>query len=191
MNRAEVIVMGASAGGVSALLSVLALLPRAFAIPVLCVLHLPDDHESQLAEVFARRLKRPVREARDKESLEAGMIYVACPGYHLSLERDRSLSLSQEERVHYSRPSIDMLFESAADAVGPGLVGVLLTGANEDGASGLARISEYGGLTVVQDPAQAQVATMPNAALALHRPDHILPLNGIGHLLAKLEAQEC
>lgn len=191
MKKVEAIVMGASAGGVSALLSVLALLPREFAIPVLCVLHLPDDHDSQLAEVFERKLKRPVREARDKESLEAGMIYFACPGYHLSLEYDRSLSLSQEERVHYSRPSIDILFESAADACGPALVGVLLTGANEDGAKGLARISEYGGLTVVQDPAQAQVAIMPSAALALHRPDHILPLNGIGHLLAKLEKQEC
>ncbi|MGE8405568.1 MAG: chemotaxis protein CheB [Pseudomonas sp.] len=191
MNRPEAIVMGASAGGVSALLSVLAPLPADFAIPVICVLHLPDDHDSQLAEVFTRKLRRPVREARDKERLEAGMIYVAGPGYHLSLEHDRSLSLSQEERVHFSRPSIDILFESAADACGPALVGVLLTGANEDGAAGLACIRERGGMTIVQDPAQAQVSIMPAAALALHRPDHILPLNGIGHLLAKLEAQKC
>ena len=191
MNRPEAIVMGASAGGVSALLSVLAPLPADFAIPVICVLHLPDDHDSQLAEVFTRKLRRPVREARDKERLEAGMIYVAGPGYHLSLEHDRSLSLSQEERVHFSRPSIDILFESAADACGPALVGVLLTGANEDGAAGLACIRERGGMTIVQDPAQAQGSIMPAAALALHRPDHILPLNGIGHLLAKLEAQKC
>lgn len=191
MNRPEAIVMGASAGGVSALLSVLTPLPADFAIPVICVLHLPDDHDSQLAEVFTRKLRRPVREARDKERLEAGMIYVAGPGYHLSLEHDRSLSLSQEERVHFSRPSIDILFESAADACGPALVGVLLTGASEDGAAGLACIRERGGMTIVQDPAQAQVSIMPAAALALHRPDHILPLNGIGHLLAKLEAQKC
>lgn len=191
MKRIDAIVMGASAGGVSALLSVMACLPRDFAIPVLCVLHLPDDHDSQLAEVFARKLGRPVREARDKESIEPGVIYVAGAGYHLSVERDRSLSLSQEDRVHYSRPSIDVLFESASDCYGAALAGVLLTGANEDGAAGLARISQYGGLSIVQDPAQAQVSAMPEAALALHRPDHILPLNGIGHLLAKLESQEC
>mgnify|MGYP002759815171 FL=1 len=191
MKRIDAIVMGASAGGVSALLSVMACLPKQFAIPLICVLHLPDDHDSQLAEVFARRLGRPVREARDKESIEPGIIYVAGPGYHLSVERDRSLSLSQEERVHFSRPSIDILFESAADAYGANLAGVLLTGANEDGAAGLARISQYGGLSIVQDPAQAQVSAMPAAALALHRPDHVLPLNGIGHLLAKLELQEC
>ena len=191
MKRIDAIVMGASAGGVSALLSVMACLPKHFAIPLICVLHLPDDHDSQLAEVFARRLGRPVREARDKESIEPGIIYVAGPGYHLSVERDRSLSLSQEERVHFSRPSIDILFESAADAYGANLAGVLLTGANEDGAAGLARISQYGGLSIVQDPAQAQVSAMPAAALALHRPDHVLPLNGIGHLLAKLELQEC
>jgi len=191
MNRPEAIVMGASAGGVSALLCVLGLLPRSLSIPVICVLHLPDDHDSQLAEVFARNLKRPVREARDKEDLEGGIIYVAGPGYHLSVERDRSLSLSQEDRVHYSRPSIDILFDSAADAYGSSLVGVLLTGANEDGARGLARISQLGGLTIVQDPLQAQVPVMPAAALALHRPGHILSLSGIGHLLASLESQEC
>lgn len=191
MKRIEAIVLGASAGGVSALLTVMACLPKGFAIPLVCVLHLPDDHDSQLAGVFTRKLGRPVREARDKESIEAGIIYVAGPGYHLSVERDRSLSLSQEERVHYSRPSIDILFESAADAYGAALAGVLLTGANEDGAAGLARIHRHGGLSIVQDPAEAQVPAMPAAALALHRPDHILPLNGIGHLLAKLERQEC
>ena len=120
-----------------------------------------------------------------------GTLYFASPGYHLSVEHDRSLSLSQEDRVHFSRPSIDILFESAADAYGDGLVGVLLTGANEDGARGLARIKEHGGTTLIQDPHEAQVAVMPEAALALHRPDHILPLNGIGQLLAKLEPRAC
>lgn len=191
MNGADAIVLGASAGGVTALLSVFGSLPHDFRVPLLCVLHLPDDRHSQLAEVFARRLQRPVREARDKESIEPGMIYVAGPGYHLSVERDFSFSLSQEARVHFSRPSIDILFESAADAYGPGLVGVLLTGANEDGARGLAHIKYCGGRTLIQDPAQAQVATMPAAALALHRPDHILSLNGIGQLLASLEPSEC
>jgi len=191
MKGTDAIVVGASAGGVSALLTVFAALPADYAIALLCVLHLPDDRHSQLAEVFSRRLQRPVQEARDKESVVPGMIYVAGPGYHLSVEHDRSLSLSQEDRVHFSRPSIDILFESAADAYGDGLVGVLLTGANEDGARGLARIKEHGGTTLIQDPHEAQVAVMPEAALALHRPDHILPLNGIGQLLAKLEPRAC
>ncbi|MCP3750648.1 chemotaxis protein CheB [Pseudomonas sp. SBB6] len=191
MNGVQAIALGASAGGVTALLTVLHALPPAFRIPMLCVLHLPDDRHSHLAEVLGRRLKRPVHEARDKEDIAPGTLYVAGPGYHLSVERDHSLSLSQEERVHFSRPSIDVLFESAADAYGPGLFGVLLTGANEDGAHGLARIKQQGGRTVVQDPAQAQASTMPRAALALHQPDYILPLNGIGQLLASLEAPEC
>ena len=191
MNATDAIVMGASAGGVSALLAVFAALPADYAIPLLCVLHLPDGRHSQLAEVFSRRLQRPVQEARDKETVRPGMIYVAGPSYHLSVERDRSLSLSQEDRVYFSRPSIDILFESAADAYGDGLVGVLLTGANEDGARGLAHIKQRGGTTVIQDPHEAQVAVMPEAALALCRPDHILPLNGIGQLLAKLEPRAC
>lgn len=191
MNATDAIVVGASAGGVSALLAVFGALPADYTIPLLCVLHLPDGRHSQLAEVFSRRLQRPVQEARDKEPVRPGVIYVAGPSYHLSVERDRSLSLSQEDRVHFSRPSIDILFESAADAYGEGLVGVLLTGANEDGARGLARIKHNGGTTVIQDPHEAQVAVMPEAALALHRPDHILPLNGIGQLLAKLEPRAC
>lgn len=193
MNRQAyaAVVVGASAGGVEALLRVYGLLPPSFALPVLTVLHLPDDRHSQLAEVFARRMQRAAKEAVDKEDIQPGMFYFAGPGYHLSVEQDRSLSLSQEDRVHYSRPSIDLLFESAADAYGPQLIGVLLTGANEDGARGLATIGERGGLTIVQDPAEARVAIMPEAAMRLRRPDHILPLNGIGSLLAELERSAC
>lgn len=191
MNGIQAITLGASAGGVSALLNLFHGLPPDFRIPLVCVLHLPDDRHSQLAEVFSRRLGRPVTEARDKQEVAPGMIYFAGPGYHLSVERDRSFSLSQEERVYFSRPSIDILFASAADAYGPALLGVLLTGANEDGAHGLAQIKQSGGYTIVQDPREAQVATMPKAALALHHPDYILPLHGIGQLLAKLEFTEC
>jgi two-component system chemotaxis response regulator CheB len=191
MNSYAAIVVGASAGGVEALLQVFGALPRGFQIPILVVLHLPDERRSQLSEVFAMRLHREVREARDKESIEPGIIYVAGPSYHLSVERDFTLSLSQEERVHFSRPAIDMLFSSAADAYGRGLVGVLMTGANEDGAKGLAAVKRQGGLTIVQDPAEARVSVMPLAALKLQRPDHILSLNGIGSLLAKLERSTC
>ncbi|MFB4392173.1 MULTISPECIES: chemotaxis protein CheB [unclassified Pseudomonas] len=187
MKGVRAVVIGASAGGVTALFKVLGELSADFAIPLLCVLHLPDDRHSQLAEVMQRRLNRPVHEARDKEPIVAGQIYVAGPGYHLSVERDLRMSLSQEAPVHFSRPAIDFLFQSAADAYGDGLLGVLLTGANEDGAQGLAYIKAQGGRTVVQDPRDAQVALMPEAALALHRPDHLLSLNGIGQLLATLE----
>lgn len=191
MNGVDAVVIGASAGGVAALFKVLGGLPQGFAIPVLCVLHLPDDRNSQLAEVLQRKIGRPVREALDKATIEPGLIYVAGPGYHLSVEGDLSLSLSQEAPVHFSRPAIDFLFTSAADAYRAGLLGVLLTGANEDGAQGLAYIKQCGGRTVVQDPEDAQVALMPEAALALHSPDHILSLSGIGHLLATLEDRAC
>ncbi len=191
MSGVAAVVIGASAGGVSALLQVLGGLPEGFAIPVLCVLHLPDDRHSQLATVLQRRLHRPVHEARDKERIVDGVIYVAGPGYHLSIERDLTLSLSQEDPVHFSRPAIDFLFQSAADAYGAGLLGVLLTGANEDGAEGLLQIKSSGGRTVIQDPRDAQVAQMPEAALALQQPDHILSLSGIGHLLATLEPRAC
>ena len=191
MKGVRAMVIGASAGGVTALFSVLGALPAGFAIPVICVLHLPDDRHSQLAEVLQRRLRRPVCEACDKQPLRPGQIYVAGPGYHLSVERDLTLSLSQEPPVHFSRPAIDYLFASAADAYGPGLLGILLTGANEDGARGLLQIKQSGGRTVVQDPRDAQVALMPEAALALHSPDHILSLSGIGQLLATLEPRTC
>lgn len=187
MSRYQAVVVGASAGGVEALLKVYSGLPSGFRLPIITVLHLPDGRHSQLAEVFERRLLRPVRQASDKESIEAGMIYFAGPGYHLSVERDFSFSLSQEERVHFSRPAIDLLFGSAADAYGPGLVAILLTGANEDGARGLAAVAAQGGLTVVQDPAQAQMPVMPKAAIAMTTPDYILPLPGISALLAGLE----
>jgi two-component system chemotaxis response regulator CheB len=183
----EAIVVGASAGGVEALLNIFTPLRKGFSLPVLVVLHLPDERNSQLAQVFRHRLAIPVEEAQDKQDIRPGTLYVATPGYHLSIEADRSLSLSLEAPVHHSRPSIDVLFESAADVYGPRLLAVLLTGANSDGARGLARVKELGGFTVVQDPQEAQVATMPEAALKLHEPDHILTLQGIGQLLAGLE----
>ncbi|MFL1527678.1 chemotaxis protein CheB [Pseudomonas sp. O230] len=187
----EAIVIGASAGGVEALLSMLSPLRDGFALPIIVVLHLPDARRSHLVEVFARRVAMPVIEAHDKTLIEAGTLYFATPGYHLSVEQDRSFSLSLEDRVHYSRPAIDFLFSSAADVYGPALAAVLLTGANRDGASGLAQVKHRGGLTIVQDPEEAQVATMPLAALDVHQPDHILPIRGIGRLLVELERIAC
>ncbi len=144
-----------------------------------------------VGRVFARRLMLPVEEATDKQDIAPGTVYFATPGYHLSVEQDRSLSLSLEDRVHHSRPAIDYLFESAADAYGATLAAVLLTGANHDGARGLAQVKRRGGLTIVQDPQDAQVATMPLAALKVQQPDHVLPIHGIGRLLVELERIAC
>jgi len=191
LQRVEAVVVGASAGGVEALMTVFGALTARFSLPIVSVLHMPDGHRSQLAEVFGRRLALPVKEADDKESIVPGTLYFAAPGYHLSIEQDRSFSFSREERVHYSRPSIDYLFASAADAYGSRLMGILLTGANQDGAEGLVQIQRQGGLTVVQDPNDARVATMPEAALALHQPDYLLSLQGIGRLLVELERITC
>lgn len=190
-RKPEVVVVGASAGGVEALLGLFDGLPAGYGLPLVAVLHLPDNRESLLPDLFARRLALRVKEAQDKEVLQPGTLYFAAPGYHLCIEADRSFSYSREEPVHFSRPSIDYLFESAADAYGAKAMGILLTGANQDGAAGLYTIKQRGGVTVVQDPQEAQVATMPEAALALHQPDYILSLRGILALLAELDSRPC
>ncbi|MFJ7882866.1 chemotaxis protein CheB [Pseudomonas sp. NPDC096917] len=191
LRPVNAIVVGASAGGVEALLAIFADLKSGFRLPIIVVLHLPDERRSQLAAVFARRLSIPVKEVDDKEPIVPGTLYFAPPGYHVSVEHDRSLSLSREERVHYSRPSIDYLFESAADVYQHALAAILLTGANQDGAQGLDTVRQQGGLTIIQDPKQALVSTMPQAALDRFQPDFILPLRGIACLLLELERIEC
>ena len=187
-RRIEAVVIGASAGGVEALGALLPTLPANYRLPVICILHLSADRESRLAELFAERLPLPVKEAADKESVQPGTVYFAGSGYHLSVEQDFTFSLSCEPPVHYARPAIDVLMESSADAYGPGLAGILLTGANHDGAAGMAEIHAKGGLSVVQDPDDAQVATMPQSAIDRFSPHLILPLAGVRALLPMLEA---
>ena len=155
------------------------------------LLHLPEGRHSQLAEIFEHHTLMQVREATDKESLAPGMLYFAPPGCHLLIETDHSFSLSGEAPVHFSRPSIDVLMESAADAYGVHLAGILLTGANADGAAGLAKIGRQGGLAVIQDPAEAQMATMPEAAIRQRQPDLILDLKDIRSLLLKMGKNSC
>lgn len=188
-RRIEMIVIGGSAGGVDALVGLLPVLPDAFGPAVVCILHVPADRESRLAELFAARTLMPVREARDKEPIEPGTMYFAGSGYHLSVEEDRSFSLSCEAPVQFARPAIDILMESAADVYGPGLAGILLTGANFDGAAGMCRIRERGGLTVVQDPEEAQASTMPAEAIRRCAPHLVLPLAGIRTVLPLLETK--
>lgn len=181
------VVIAGSAGGVDALLKLLPRLPAGFALPVITMLHMPEHRESRLAELFAPRMAVPTREASDKEEISPGTVYFAGSGYHLSIEKDFRFSLSCEPPVNFARPAIDVLMASAAETYGPHLAAVLLTGANQDGADGMRMIKECGGLTVVQDPAEAQVATMPEQAIKMQAPDLILNLSEIGDLLLLLE----
>ena len=187
LHGIELVVVGASAGGIEALSLLLAHLPAGWRLPVLVVLHLPEGHDSHLVEVFLHRVSIAVDEARDKAPIESGTLYFAPPGYHLSVERDACFSLSCEAPVHYSRPSIDLLMISAADAYGERVAGFLLTGANDDGALGMQHIHQAGGLTAVQDPAVAHVPTMPQAAIDTQAPDFVLPLAELRDLLLQLD----
>jgi two-component system chemotaxis response regulator CheB len=180
---AGLVAIGASAGGVEALLALFQGLQPPLRVPVVIVLHLPPEQDSRLAEVFALRSRVPVEEAQPHAPVKAGHVYFAPPGYHLLVEADLTFSLSCDPPVLYSRPSIDVLFESCAEALGDRVAGMLLTGANEDGARGLARIHAGGGLTAVQDPAEAAHPTMPSAALRLAPADFVLPLAGLRRLL--------
>ncbi|SFM89768.1 chemotaxis protein CheB [Variovorax sp. OV329] len=188
MRAVELVAIGASAGGVDALITLLSGLPARWRLPLVVVLHLPEDHESRLPAVFADRLHLQVHEAQDKEPVMPATLYFAAPGYHLSLERERCFSLSCEPPVLFSRPSIDVLLGSAADAYGPAVAGMVLTGANEDGALGLAQIHRAGGLTAVQDPASAQSTAMPLAASRSHRPDLVAPLPVLRDFLLQMDA---
>jgi two-component system chemotaxis response regulator CheB len=189
-RRFEAVVIGGSAGGVDAMANLLPALPADYPLPVFCILHVPADRESRLAELFEARLPLPVREAADKESIAPGTVYFAGSGYHLSVEQDRTFSLSCEPPVHFARPAIDVLMESAADTYGAGLAGILLTGANHDGADGMAHIRACGGFTVVQHPGDAQVPVMPLAAIHRCDPNLILPLERIHALLPMLPMLE-
>lgn len=187
----ELVVIGASAGGIDALMRLFQDLPQPWRLPLVVVLHLPEGRDSRLAEIFGRRLRLPVTEAQDKAPVAPGTLHFAPPGYHLFIERERVFSLSCEPPVLYSRPSIDLLMETAADAYGPRLAGLVLTGANEDGARGLAAIGAAGGLTAVQRPGDAAMPQMPQAALdALrpHGPDHVLSLPRLRQLLMQLDS---
>ncbi|MGF1715340.1 chemotaxis protein CheB [Photobacterium chitinilyticum] len=180
------VVIGVSAGGLSALDKILPVLKGSFSLPVLVVQHVSPTSENYLPIHFSHRCLLEVKEAEDKELIEGGVIYFAPPNYHLLVELNRSIALSTEERVNFSRPSIDVLFETAADAYLNELVGVVLTGANSDGAAGMAKIKQFGGLAVVQSPETAEAEAMPRAAIDAVDVDYILPLKEIGCFLNTL-----
>jgi two-component system chemotaxis response regulator CheB len=182
-HSVETVAIGASAGGIDALFTLLGALRAPFRGSIVIVLHLPEDHESKLTEVFSSRLQVPVDEARPREPVGSGRVYFAPPGYHLLVEEDRTFALSCDAPVLFSRPSIDVMMESCADVYGPELAGIVLTGANDDGARGLAAIKALGGFAAVQDPEEALHATMPQAAIRAAHPDYVLPLAGLATLL--------
>jgi two-component system chemotaxis response regulator CheB len=163
---ARAIAIGASAGGFQALSQFLSALPASFPSPILIVMHVAPHKDSLLVELFGKNCALAVNEAEDKEPIIAGTVYIAPPDYHLLVETPATLALSSDERINHSRPAIDVLFETAADAFGPNLTGIILTGANNDGAAGLKAVALAGGIAIVQDPATAEMPTMPAAALA-------------------------
>ena len=179
----DAIVMGVSAGGFDALRAILPTLPAAFPVPLAIVQHQGEDADGFLCDHLDGIAAIAVAEAHDKMAIQPATAYLAPAGYHLLIGRDRTFSLSVDARVHHCRPSIDVLFHSAALAYGARLIGVILTGANSDGSEGLRAIKERGGLAVVQRPDTAAVAAMPQAALDACEADQILPLSAIGPFL--------
>jgi two-component system chemotaxis response regulator CheB len=186
-GRIDAIVIGASAGGIEALMRLLPVLPASFKPPIFIVLHLPRDRPSVLAALFDRKCLLTVREAEDKELVRPGTVYFAPPDYHLLIDQGPQLSLSSDELVHFSRPSIDVLFESAADLYGRRLLGIVLSGANEDGAAGLAAVHDAGGVSIIQQPDSAQVKQMVVSALMRNPASLVLDLDGISDLLGTAE----
>ncbi|CAN7728667.1 chemotaxis protein CheB [Rhizobium sp. LjRoot98] len=188
MNRSapEAIVIGASAGALEALSVILPSLPKDFALPIIIVVHIPPDKRSVLSELFRAKCHVHVLEAEDKEPLEASTAYFAPPDYHLLVETNNTLGLSSEDPVLFSRPSIDVLFESAADVYGPRLTAILLTGANQDGAKGMLAVARAGGELIIQDPGTAFAAAMPEAALALCPDAMVMSLGGISEYLRRI-----
>ncbi|KQP44183.1 chemotaxis protein CheB [Pseudorhodoferax sp. Leaf274] len=187
-QRVDAVVIGASAGGIEALSILLPALPPGLRAAVFVVQHLPRDRASLLVDIFAPRCAVTLQEAQDKLPIEPGNVYFAPPDYHLLLDAGPQLALSVDAPVHYSRPAIDVLFQSAAELYGPRLLGIVLTGGNQDGAEGLAAVRAAGGLTAVQDPADAQMPLMPECALAKGPADFVLPLRALAHLLGTLDA---
>lgn len=189
MNRetksasAKAVVIGASVGAIGALNHILPGLPADYPLPVLVVVHIPPDRKALLVELYASRCHMSVKEAEDKEAIRAGTIYFAPPNYHLLVEEDFTLALSSDEPVLYSRPAVDVLFESAADAYGDDLVGIVLTGASADGARGLRTVHAAGGLAIVQTPESSEGTVMPRSAIARTPDARVMELEEIARFL--------
>jgi two-component system chemotaxis response regulator CheB len=175
----EAIVIGGSAGGFNALQEILRPLPADFELPILVVLHRSPSPDQLLIYTLNESCQLLVKEADQDDVIEPGRVYIAPANYHLLVERDRTLSLSIDAKVCYSRPSIDVLFETASDAYLAGLIGIILTGANNDGTAGLRQIKRNGGLTIAQDPATASSKLMPSSAIEENIVDQVVSLTAL------------
>jgi two-component system, chemotaxis family, protein-glutamate methylesterase/glutaminase len=182
----EAVVIGASAGALEALSAILPALPAEFKLPLIVVVHVPSNKRSALTDLFRAKCRLAVREVEDKEPISGGTVYFAPPDYHLLIEVDRTLSLSNDEPVLFSRPSIDVLFESAAEAFGAALVAVILTGANQDGAKGLSAVVQAGGIAIAQTPSEAFASAMPQAAVDLCPSARVMSLGAIAAYLQEI-----
>lgn len=185
-KKHQAVVIGSSAGGLNALKTIFGILDKKFPLPVIVVQHVSPDADNYLSSFLDSMKTIRVKEADEKEVPQAGIAYIAPPNYHLLLEQDRSFTLTVGERVNYARPSIDVLFETAADAYGAGLIGIVLTGANNDGSVGLKKIKEMGGLAIVQNPEEAESDSMPKSAIETANPDYVLTLSEIANFLNSL-----
>jgi len=185
-SACSAVVIGTSAGGMKTLRLVFGRLPANFPVPVLVVQHMGQDGGRYLPEALERDCRLRIELADDKQNPQPGTVYFAPPGYHLLVEHDATLALSVDERVHYARPSIDVLFESAAEVFRKSVVGVVLTGASADGAAGLWRIHQLGGCAIVQTPASAEISTMPEQALCAVPAAQVLDPIDIGKRLMQL-----
>jgi len=180
------IAIGGSAGSIETLGILLPAVAGSTTLPILVVLHLPSHEPTALPDVFAAKCAVPIRVPFDKEPCAGGLVWFAPPGFHLLVERNKTFSLSLDEPVSFSRPSLDVLFESAADAYGPDLVVIVLSGASRDGAAGAARVRECGGFVVVQDPSTTAYCVMPNAAIAEADPQIVTDRTAIAALIAEI-----
>ena len=178
--------MGTSAGGLYALSAILSKIPRDYPLPIIVVQHRSREQNTLLEEILQGKTLLAVKQAEEKQNIRPGTIYFAPPDYHLLIEKDETLSLSADEEVQYSRPSINVLFDSAAETYGESLAAIILTGANYDGAAGIASVKDHGGLTIAQDPGEALFSAMPSGAIATGKIDYIKKLSEIVELLTDL-----
>ncbi|HXI11495.1 MAG TPA: chemotaxis protein CheB [Thermoanaerobaculia bacterium] len=178
------LVIGTSLGGLNALQTILSGIPATFSLPIVVVQHRHKTSDHVLASALQRTSALPIRDADDKEKVVPGRVFLAPADYHLMVAAGRFV-LSVDEPVHFSRPSIDVLFESAADEYDDRVIGLLLTGANRDGASGLRKIKENGGVALVQDPETAEAPAMPRAGIEETNVDRILPLSKIAPFIVR------
>ena len=182
----KAIVIGVSAGGLEALKKILPELPADFPVPVIVIQHRHPFSDESLEKAMDDQCRVKVEQINDKTSIKPGYVYFAPPNYHVMIEEDMTFSLTLDPAVNFSRPSIDVLFESAAETFGNKLIGIVLTGANKDGSEGLAQIKKKGGLAIVQDPDTAEVDVMPLSAIATTKVDYILKLELIAEMLVKI-----